>query len=67
MRSIFNTKFIALKFMKAIKKCVVGTCVAPPMLALNEHGNPCMLNQFSNHTKSFCEIAQMRVENLCGK
>ena len=65
MRSTLNSKFIALKLTKAIKDCVVGRCVAPQMLALNEYDNPCMLNQFSNHRKSLCEIAQMRVENSC--
>ena len=62
---MLNTKFIALKFTKAIKECVVGRYVAPPMLALNRHGNPCMLNQFSNRTKSLCEIAHIRIENSC--
>ena len=57
-----NSKFIVLKFTKAIKDCVVRRCVAPSILALNDHGNPCMLNQFSNHRKSLCEIAHVRVE-----
>ena len=62
-RNILNTKFIALKLTKPIKDCVVGRCVAGATVALNEHNNPCVLSQFSNHRKLLCEIAQMRVEN----
>ena len=63
MRSVFNTKLNALKLTKAIKEYVVGRCIAAPMLSLNEHGNPRMLKQFSNHRKSLCEIVGVRVEN----
>ena len=61
-KSILNTKFIALKFTKPIKECVVGRCTAPPMLALNGHGNPFMLIQFSSHRKSLWKLLRWELK-----